>query len=430
MRRLLMLCLAFQLLPLPVSAQQDLFDRYFTKGCLRADLHHTGIGDAEVYAIDALIREPHWAGNPRHLVDDMNLGEHIVRVFDLATNTLVFSMGYCSVYAEWATTDEALGGGAKTFHESLLIPWPKAPVQVRVEKRDGRNIFRSVFDFTVDPADYHITTESRYSHFKVKKVMENGDPGSKVDIAILADGYRSDEIHKLENDVEKFMKIFFGVEPFRSRKSDFNVRLVRSISGESGVDNPRDSKYRDNLLGLTFNSLELDRYMLSMENRTIRDVAAKVPYDQIIILANEQKYGGGGIFRLYSTCVSDNEFDGYIFVHEFGHAFAGLADEYYSSEVAYNEMYPLDVEPWEPNITTLLDPGRIKWGHLIAGGTPLPTPDDSLHAGSTGAFEGAGYSAKGLYRSSHDCIMKSKTLDGFCPACREAIERMIDFHTR
>ncbi len=430
MRRILYFLLALTLVPVSVSARQADFDEYFTPGCLRVDLYHTGSGDGEVYAIDELIREPHWGGNPRHLVDDMNLGEHLVTVFDLASNRLIFSMGYCTLFAEWATTDEALAGGTKTFHESLLIPWPRNPVQVRIDRRDRFNIFRTVYDFTVDPGDYHISTESRYSHFKVKKVMENGEPGSKVDIAILADGYRGDEIHKLENDVEKFVKILFSVEPFRSRKDDFNVRLVRSVSDESGVDNPRESKYKNNLMGLSFNSLDLDRYMLSPENRIIRDVAAKVPYDQIIILANEQKYGGGGIFRLYSTGISDNEFDGYIFVHEFGHAFAGLADEYFSSQVAYNEMYPLDVEPWEPNITAMLDPKNVKWGHLIAEGTAVPTPDDSLHAGVTGVFEGAGYSAKGLYRSSRDCIMKSKTLDGFCPACRAAIERMIDFHTK
>ena len=144
----------------------------------------------------------------------------------------------------------------------------------------------------------------------------------------------------------------------------------------------------------------------------------------------KKNMGGGGIFRLFATCISDNEHDGYVFVHEFGHNFAGLADEYFSSQVSYNDIYPAGIEPWEPNITALLDPDAIKWGDLIKGGTPVPTPDDSLHTDITGVFEGAGYSAKGLYRSAHDCIMKSKALNGFCPACSEAIERMIDFHTR
>ncbi|MBU8921428.1 MAG: IgA Peptidase M64 [Bacteroidales bacterium] len=418
-------------LPMMVEAQdQPDFDFWFTKGAMRVDLYHTGVADAEVYAVDEIIREPYWAGNPRKLIDDMNLGGHYLRVYDLETNRLIYSMGYCSLFGEWITTDEALAGDAATYHESLIFPFPKRTVQVRVERRDRINIFRTVYDFIVDPDDYHITTENRHAGFKVKKIMENGPPSSKVDLVIIGDGYKKSELHKLEDDVDRFVKILFSVEPFASRKNDFNVRLVKSISGESGVDNPREGVYRNNIAGLSFNSLELDRYMLSLSNKAVRDIAAKVPYDCMMILANEEKYGGGGIFRLYATCISDNEFDGYIFVHELGHHFAGLADEYFLSQVAYNDMYPRGVEPWEPNITALLDPESLKWGHLIAPGTPVPTPDDSTYFDHVGCFEGAGYSAEGLYRSAHDCIMKSKNLDGFCPACTASIERMIDFYSR
>ncbi len=425
------LLVLFLMIPVQIAAfTQPEFDNYFEEGALRVDLYHTGVGGEEVYAIDEIIREPFWGGNPRHLADDMNLGGNIFRVFDLETNALIYSSGYCTLFSEWATVDEALAGIARTFHESLIMPFPKRPVQIRIDQRDRENIFRTVYDLIVDPGDYHITTETRYSGFKTRKMIDNGPPDRKVDIAILADGYRQDELHKLRDDVERLLAILFDVEPFSSRKRDFNVTLIESVSAESNVDDPRSGVYRDNLLGLSFNSLDLDRYMLSLSNRTIRDVAAKVPYDQIIILANEEKYGGGGIFRLYATCVSDNQFDGYVFVHEFGHNFAGLADEYFSSKVSYNDIYPSGVEPWEPNITALLDADNVKWGYLIDEGTPIPTPDDSLYTGVTGVFEGAGYSAKGLYRSAHDCIMKSKTLEGFCPACSTAIERMIDFHTK
>ncbi|MBN1162938.1 MAG: peptidase M64 [Candidatus Krumholzibacteriota bacterium] len=430
MRRLTLILLVILVVFPSLSRAQVDFDRYFTKGSLRVDLFHTGVAGEEVYAIDEIIREPFWGGNPRALIDTLNLGGHLLRVYDLNTNRLIFSRGYCSLFGEWVTVDEALEGIARTFHESLIMPFPQAAVQIKIDHRDRENIFRTTFDFIVDPADFHITTESRYSGFKIRKLQDKGDPARKVDIVILGDGYQKSELHKLRDDVKRFLDIFFGVEPFKSRRDDFNVRLVESWSAESKVDNPRQGIYRNNLLGLSFNSLELDRYMLSPSNKVIRDVAAKVPYDQIILLANEEKYGGGGIFNLYSTCVSDNEFDGYIFVHEFGHAFAGLADEYYSSNVSYNDMYPQGIEPWEPNITALLNPGKVKWGHLIKAGTPVPTPDDSTFAGVTGCFEGAGYSAKGLYRSQRDCIMKSKILTGFCPACRAAIERMIDFQTR
>jgi hypothetical protein len=417
------------LVSLPASAGDIEFDDYFTGGCLRVDLYHTGTAETEVYSLDELIREPYWAGNPKRLIDTMNLGGHMVRVYDLETNREIFSRGYCTLFGEWVTTDEAIDGFPRTFHESLLLPMPRRPVQIRIDRRDRKNVFRNTFDLVVDPEDYHVKTETRFSLFRTRRLEDNGSPAHKVDLVILADGYTKDELHKLRKDAERLMKVFFETEPFASRRKDFNVTLIESVSAESGVDDPRKGEYRDNLLGLSFNTFDLDRYMLSFANKTIRDVAAKVPYDLVMILANDEKYGGGGIFNLYSTCISDNEFDGYIWTHEFGHAFGGLGDEYYSSEVAYNEMYPRGVEPWEPNITALLDPEHVKWGELIDGDTPIPTPDDSLHTGVVGCFEGAGYSAEGLYRPYHTCRMFEKGLIEFCPVCRKALDDMIDFYT-
>jgi len=395
------------------------------------DLYHTGYKDSEFFSVDESIKEPYWGGNPNALIDTMNLGTYIFRVFDLKTNEMIFSRGYCSIFGEWITTDEAMKGTVRTFHESLIMPFPKNSVQIRIDRRNRENIFTNVFDLVVDPDDYHITTESRYDYFKAVTLIKNGASSKKVDIVVLGDGYSGNEIHKLRKDSEKLIAVLFGVEPFKSRRKEFNVRLIESVSAQSGVDNPRKSDYRNNLIGLSFNTFEIDRYMVSIANKVIRDVAAKVPYDQVILLANEEKYGGGGIFNLFSAAISDNEYSKYVFVHEFGHAFGGLADEYYSSEVTYNDMYPRGVEPWEPNITALLDKDNIKWGSLIGGNVPVPTPDDSTYAGVTGCFEGAGYSAKGLFRSSHDCIMFSKSIKkGFCPACRKALERMIDFRTK
>jgi hypothetical protein len=413
-----------------IAGAGDDFDRFFTDGALRIDLYHTGTADMEIFSLDEVLVEPHWGGNPRALIDTLNYGGYLFRVFDLATNRMIFSRGYCTVFGEWATIDEAIEGIPRTFHESLIMPLPKKPVQIRIERRDKRNIFRYVHGFTVDPDDYHINTERRYRHFKVVTLQDNGPPGSKVDIVILGDGYRKDQMHKFRGDAKRLLKGFFDTEPFKSRKRDFNVRLIETVSDERGVDDPREEQYRSTVLDLTFNFFDIDRYMLTLGNKAMRDIAGNVPYDQIIILANTKKYGGGGIYNLYSIGCSDNEFDEYVFVHEFGHAFGGLGDEYYTSAVAYNDLYPRGVEPWEPNITALLDSTNVKWGDLIAEGTPVPTPDDSTYTGIVGCYEGAGYSAKGLYRAYLDCRMFSKSLVGFCPVCRRAIERMIDFHTR
>jgi hypothetical protein len=406
------------------------FERYFTAKTMRIDLCHTGTAQSETYSLDEVREEPYWAGNPRNLIDTLNLGTEILRVFDLETNEMIYSRGFCSLFDEWKTTDEAIAGFPRTFSESIIIPFPKGRVQVRIDARDRMNVFRPVYDLVVDPSDYHVNTEHRDAAFRVRELIDSGPPANKVDIVVLGDGYNANEMHKLRADADRLIGVLFGVEPFKSRKRDFNVRLVETISAESFVDEPRERAYRDNLLGLSFNAFDIPRYMLTFDNKAVRDAAGNAPYDIVIIIANAKRYGGGGIYNLYSDASVDNEFSGYVFTHEFGHAFAGLGDEYYSSEVAYNDLYPKGMEPWEPNITALLDTTRIKWRDLITPGTPIPTPADSLHAGVVGAFEGAGYSAKGLYRPCLDCIMFSKKLGPFCPVCRRAIERVIDSYTK
>ena len=430
MRRLYLVMLLVMVSVPCRAAGSSAFDRYFTPHSLRIDLYHTGNGHEEIYSLDEVRVEQYWAGNPRNLIDTLNLGSSIVRVFDLGTNAMIYSRGYSTYFDEWKTTGEALAGFARSVHESLIIPMPKGKVQVRIDTRDRQNVFTPVYSLVVDPADYHVSTDRRYANFRVIELADNGPTGSKVDIAVLGDGYDANETHKLRKDADRLLAILFGTEPFKSRKSDFNIRLIETVSADSGVDEPREGKYRANLLGLSFNAFDIPRYMLTSSNKVIRDVAGNVPYDIVIIIANSKKYGGGGIFNLYSNASADNEFSGYVFTHEFGHAFAGLGDEYYSSQVAYNDLYPKGMEPWEPNITALLDTAKVKWGGLIRRGTPIPTPDDSAHAGIVGAFEGAGYSAKGLYRPCRDCIMFSKKVGPFCPVCARAIDRIIDYYTK
>jgi hypothetical protein len=406
------------------------FDRFFTAKTLRVDLYHTGDAKEETYSLDEARIEPYWAGNPHSLLDTLDLGSCILRVFDVKTNTMIYSRGYSSLFDEWKTTAEAIAGFPRTFHESLILPMPKAPVQLRIETRDRKNYFKPVYDLVVDPADYHVDTERRFADIHVRQIVDGGPSPNKVDVVILGDGYDRDEMHKLRADADRLLGALFDTEPFKSRKRDFNVRLVETASAESGVDEPREGKYRNSMFGLSFNAFDIPRYMLTFSTKVMRDVLGNVPCDAVILIANTKRYGGGGIFNLYSAACSNNEFDAYVFTHEFGHAFAGLGDEYYSSQVAYNDLYPKGMEPWEPNITALLDTARVKWGDLILAGTHLPTPDDSAHAGLVGAFEGAGYSAKGLYRPCRDCIMFSKKVGPFCPVCRRAIERMIDYYTK
>jgi hypothetical protein len=309
----------------------------------------------------------------------------------------------------------------------------------------------------------------------VHRLLSNGDPAQKVDLLVLGDGFTANEMESYREAAQEVMNALFAEEPFRSRKSDFNVWIIETPSGHSGISQPRSGVFRDTPLGARYNSFDSQRYILSLDDRKWRDVAAAAPYDAVIILVNDRKYGGGGIYNLYSTASAGSAFAPYLYVHEFGHHFAGLGDEYYTSPVSYEAPPSISVEPWEPNITALLDPAQLKWRDLLEEGTPLPTPwakedydkesraiqdrrarlrkegapEEALeklfqeereaftaqlgaekYAGKTGAFEGAGYMAQGLYRPSADCIMFTRDNVGFCTVCSRAITRMIDLHTR
>jgi hypothetical protein len=439
---------------------------------LRVDYYHSGSSTQEHFSLDRIVVEPlPWPGNPARPVDDTNLGKYLFEVLDRQTNRVVYSRGFSSVYGEWETTAEAAGAW-RTFHESLRFPAPAAPVQVVLKKRDARNAFREVWSLLVDPADMFVDTSVPPSPGPLVELERHGPPAEKVDLLILGDGYTAGERGKFEKDARRLVEILFATSPFKERRNDFNVWGLCPPAAESGIARPSTGLHRRSPVGATYDAFGSERYVLSFENRTLRDVAAFAPYEFIEILANSRTYGGGGIFGLYSTVAADSLWSPYLFIHELGHHFAGLADEYYTSDVAY-EPAAERVEPWEPNATALADPANLKWKDLVTPGTPVPTPwekeafekqaaaiqkrrreiraqkrpeeeMDALfveeqavetkllgtdpHAGQVGAFEGANYAARGYYRPQTDCIMFTRDQVPFCRVCRRAIERVIDLY--
>jgi hypothetical protein len=319
-------------------------------------------------------------------------------------------------------------------------------------------------------------------------MRKSGHPHNKVDVAIIAEGYTHQEEEKLQKDFERFAEVFFSQEPYKSYANRFNIYGVFNPSEESGCDEPRMGTFKNTALGATFNSLGSERYLLTEDNKSLRDVAAHVPYDALYIMVNHKRYGGGGIYNLYCTFTADNQWYKYLFLHEFGHSFVGLGDEYYTSSVAYNDFYPRGIEPNEPNITALLDPENLKWKEYLSPGINIPTlwekeafdkmdlayqkirteindkiaemkrnqvfPEKiaeteqeseqlskehadkvdaylakSTYFGKIGAFEGAGYSAQGLYRPMLDCLMFTKGDKPFCKVCEMAVIRVIEFYS-
>ncbi len=456
----------------PALAADARFDSHFTGATLRIDYDHVGTSGEEHVALDRLRVEGPWPGSRTQLLDPLNRGAYLVEMVDLADQRLLYTRGFASIYGEWETTAEARRAW-RSIQEAVRVPEPRRPVQIRLRKRQADMSFREISAFVVDPASRFVERPPLPER-QPWAIQEKGAPADHVDLLILGDGYTAEEMETYRADATRAAEAIFSEEPFRSRRDDFNVWALPTPAPIAGVSRPRVGLFRDSPLGASYNTFDSERYVLSLQDRRWRDAAAAAPYDFVLLLVNERKYGGGGIYGLYSTAAAHSTFVPYLIVHEFGHHFAGLGDEYYTSDVAYEELGATRTEPWEPNLTALGDPESLKWGDLVAAGTPLPTPwskeefeershaiqerrralraadapeeelealfreerevmtallGEEEHAGAVGAFEGAGYEAHGLYRPAADCIMFTRDEVGFCDVCARAIEQVIDLYS-
>jgi len=418
------------LLALPARAGKTGFDGYFTGELLRIDLIHTGSAAGEEFAYRRALREPLWGGPRRDLSRRDDRGEYVLEMRDGASGTLLYRRGFSTLFGEWRTTiDEH--APRKAFEETYELPFPRDDVGITVLRRGKGEGDQAIFSTALDPESVERRPAAPAAGEDIHDLVISGDPEEKLDLLILGDGYTAGESAKFIGDCGRVISDFIAVEPFSSMRGCFNIRAVRAASRESGVDEPRKGILRDTALGMAFNTFGIERYCMTEDVWAVHDAAAGVPHDAILLMANTSRYGGGAVYGMYTAFASDNEYGDYLCAHEFGHGFGGLGDEYYSSAVSYNEFYPRGVEPWEPNITALLDAPRVKWGDLIEPGTPVPTPiDDERYRLKTGVFEGAGYAAKGLYRPAADCKMFSKANREFCAVCRRALAETIRFYAQ
>lgn len=399
------------------------YDRYFTDNQLRIDYYLFGNADTVAYAFDKLVKEPKWGGPRVQLIDNMNYGMYFIEVSLPDSDVVLYSHGYCLLFGEWQTTDEATKI-CKGFHESVVIPFPKEPVEVTFYAKTDHLEAVEMMKILVDPNDYFIKPAPKLP-YPIYDVYGNYPAEQAVDIVLLPDGYTEQEMGKFINDCQFFVKSLFSYAPYDRYQDRFNVRAVMVPSQESDITMPGDGLYRNTALSCSFWTFDSERYCMTYDNETMKTLAGQVPYDQIYILANTKKYGGGGIFNSYCVSTTGNSYSSDVIIHEFGHGFAGLADEY-----AYDgtDNYNLEVEPWEPNITTLVDFGS-KWQDMIGKRTPVPTTVDKKYEKTVGVYEGAGYQLHGIYRPMIDCLMNSFKGNKFCPVCERAIERMIKYYT-
>lgn len=422
MRNLLASLLILWVLP---SAGQSNYDKYFTDKVLRFDYMLAGNSQKTLVYPVAMKEEPLFGGSHENLTDPFNYGNFKYEVFDAAENRLIYSRGFCTLFQEWQTTAEAKNI-ERSFYEVATMPFPKNRVRFVLSLRERNGSFSKLYETVIDPGDYYINKEKPVDA-AVTRIYGPGDPRKCVDLAFIAEGYTKDEMGKFRDDVRKMADVLFSENPFNGYSDNINIWAVEAVSSDSGTDIPGERIYNNTVLNSSFYTFGTDRYLTTQDIKSVNDYAALVPHDNIIVLINSTKYGGGGVYNYYSGTTAGHQLSPKVFIHEFGHGFAGLADEYYSSDVAYDEFYPLNVEPWEPNITTMIN-FDLKWKNLVAKETPMPTSPDDKFRNSTGLFEGGGYSAKGIFRPEMDCRMKSNGSKGYCTVCREAVRKMIEFY--
>lgn len=393
---------------------QEIYSKNFTHERLRLDVIFAGDAFNQDCFLEGLFKEPQWGGSLNSITEDFNYGEYNYRVENEQGDT-IFSKGFNSLFLEWRTTPEAKKT-KRSFRSSHTIPFPKSKVNVIFSARNREDgLFYDISSFTIDPNDKQICTVND-SGYKTDTLLYNGNPNNKVDLLFIAEGYTQEEMDKFKNDALLFTRYLFEMEPYKSRKEDFNIWAVHSVSKESGTDIPQQNSWKNTAISSSFYTFGIDRYLTAPDQSLVARAASNIPYDALYVIVNTDKYGGGGIYNFYGLSMASHKTTAEVFVHEFGHSFAALADEYYSSQVAYEDFYNLSLEPWEPNITTLIN-FESKWANMV-------------EKKEAGIFEGGGYMAKGIYRPALNCRMKSNEASEFCPVCKAAINKMIDHYTK
>lgn len=454
-----------------LAALAQSFDDCFDGRTLRLDYVFAGNHDAQQIYLEQMYVTPQWAGRRSRLADVPLKGNGQIQVKDHATGRTLFVHTFSTLFQEWLATEEATKV-SKAFATSYNVPMPKQPADITVSLTDFHGKVVASLSHMVDPSDilirqlgdngipYHYIWKGKTFDQSARQTDEpgrrnyqptqgdlDGDPDITgcIDLAIVAEGYTRAQMGKFYADCQRVVDALFAHEPFTSMKNRFNVVAVAAESLTSGPSVPHLGRWSATPVGTHYDTFYSDRYLMTQDVHRLYDVLSGVPFEHIIVLVNSDTYGGGGIYNQLTVTTSDHYTFSQVLVHEFGHAYAGLGDEYFYDD-GYESMYPADTEPWEPNLTTLVD-FQSKWADMVPKGTPVPTPADPkvpnyrniknekeqrlLDAATqrVGVFEGGGYQSKGVYRPAQECRMKVNEVTGFCPVCTRAIQRITDFYT-
>lgn len=409
------------------STRAQVFADHFADKTLRVDYIFNGNASGQAICLDGLSALPTWAGRKHHLAELPLQGNGQIIMRNAASGKTIYTTSFSSLFQEWLETDEARNV-TKGFENTFLLPYPLQPVEIEITLLDPRCNVRASMKHIVHPNDVLIEQKGNSHITPHKYLLHNDSPEKCIDVAILAEGYTLQEMQTFYEDADIACKSIFDHEPFKSMKKRFNVVAVASPSTDSGVSVPRLNEWKHTAFGSHFSTFYSDRYLTTSRVKAIHDALAGIPYEHIIILANTEEYGGGGIYNSYTLTTAHHPMFRPVVVHEFGHSFGGLADEYFYDNDVMTDTYPLDIEPWEQNISTQVD-FAAKWKDMLSENTPVPTPAEVSENYPTGVYEDGGYSAKGIFRPAENCRMRTNEYPAFCPVCQRALRRIIEFYT-
>ncbi len=442
MKRLILTASLLVATGISIFAADGKFEENFQDSTLRVDYIFGGGPSGIHVMLDRQSKQAGWAGRMHNLSTTPYKGNGTISVVDPVSGDTLYKNPFSSLFQEWINTNEAQTV-ENSFQNSFLVPLPKREADIIVTLYNNRHEKSAELKHRYRPDD-ELVALSGGNPLPYKYIHKGADPEKAIDIAFLAEGYTTEEMDSFISHATKMANEIMRYEPYASNKDKLNFVAVMSPSRESGVSVPLRKEWKDTAFGSHYSTFYSSRYLTAPYIHKMHDALAGIPYEHIIVLANTDEYGGGGIYNSYQISAAKNQFTLPVVVHEFGHSFAGLADEYFYLEEE-DETYPLDVEPWEPNITTLVD-FKSKWQDIVTHGVEIPTPWDettgtreekmkkeALSNNSEemiiGAYEGGGYRSKGVYRPTVTCRMRDNYHPSFCPVCRLSIEKIIDFYT-
>ena len=420
------------------------FDRDFENATLRLDYVFCGDHAHQAIYFQQALRTSEWAGRRSDLAKPLLEGNGQIRVLDPETGECLYANSFSTLFQEWQVEEEATRV-QKAFENCFQVPFPKHPVDIEIFLMDTHRNRSSSLKHRIDPTDILIRKVADNGHSS-SVVWQGGPLDETIDIVVVSEGYGVSEKAKFYADAEHVAMALFRHEPFASLRNKFTIRAVFAPSQDSGASVPRRGDWKRTVADSHFDTFYSNRYLTTSAQQKVYDLIGTVPFEHIVVMVNTAIYGGGGIYNSLTIMNSDHPTFNAVMVHEFGHAFGGLADEYaYGDQV--ETPYPADTEPWEPNITTLHD-FAAKWQDMLPKGTPIPTPLDDLDKQDVrriwntftpeqkellnlkiGVYEGAGYQSKGVFRPVQECRMRINECEEFCPVCTRAIIRMIEYYT-